>query len=289
MRPALIETNLPYPVRHGKVRDVYDLGGDRLLLVATDRISAYDVVLPDGVPEKGALLTAISNFWFDQFSDVPNHLIDPTPSPRDFGPSIARRAVIARKLEIVQFECVARGYLAGSGWKEYRESGTVCGIKLPAGLRNGDRLPEPIFTPATKAETGHDQNVSFTTMTDAIGVEAAGTLRDATLSLFNRATEYAGTRGLLLADTKFEFGRDADGRLVLADEALTPDSSRYWPADAWRPGKEQPSFDKQFVREYLAGIGWDRKPPGPTLPATVIQGTSDRYREAARRLGVDLT
>ena len=277
--------DLPYPKRSGKVRDVYDLGGGRLLIVASDRISAFDVVLPTPVPGKGAILTSLSRFWFGRFAgEFPNHLLDGDLPPG----APAGRSTLCRRLDIVPFECVARGYLAGSGWREYRATGTVCGIKLPGGLRDGDRLPRPIFTPATKAVVGHDENVGFEVMADRLGGDVAEDLRDRTLRLYAKAAEYAEGRGILIADTKFEFGRDpATGEVLLADEALTPDSSRFWPADQWNPGGEgggQPSFDKQYVREHLAALAWDRRPPGPALPPEVVAGTLARYREAHERL-----
>ena len=289
--PALTATDLPFPATRGKVRDVYDLGGGRLLLVATDRISAYDVVMANGVPGKGILLTQTARFWFDRYAaDYPNHLDRRAELPAELSPfadTLRGRSMLVQKLDVVPFECVARGYLAGSGWKEYQQAGRVCGVELPAGLRNGDKLPAPIFTPATKATSGHDENVSFDAMADALGGDLAADLRDRTLRLYSLAADYAASKGILLADTKFEWGRDAGGSLILADEILTPDSSRYWPADAWRPGegaREQPSFDKQYVRDYLQTLDWDRRPPGPTLPQSVIDGTRRRYAEAYRTL-----
>jgi phosphoribosylaminoimidazole-succinocarboxamide synthase len=285
---AISQTNLPLPVRRGKVRDVYDLEEHlpgHLLLVATDRISAYDVILPTPIPGKGRLLTQISRFWFDHFRDVPNHLSD-EPVPVEVTAmmsGLGGRGTIVRKLDIVPFECVARGYLAGSGWREYQATQSVCGIDLPAGLTIGSKLPEPIFTPATKADQGHDENVSFEQMADAIGGDLAAQLRNQTLRLFEQASDFAATKGILLADTKLEFGLD-EGQPVLADEVLTPDSSRFWPADAWQPGFSPPSFDKQFVRDYLATLDWDRQPPGPELPHDIVEATRDRYVEARRRL-----
>ena len=289
---AITATDLPLPKTGGKVRDVYDLGDRRLLIVATDRISAYDVVMADGVPGKGALLTTLSLFWFERFAgEFPSHLItadvDQYPAELRAHAEVLRgRSMLVRKLDIVPFECVARGHLAGSGWAEYRKTGRVCGVELPPGLRNGDKLPEPIFTPAIKAASGHDQNVSFEDMANAVGGELAADLRDRTLRLYGLAAEYAASRGIILADTKFEWGRDPQtGQILLADEFLTPDSSRFWPADDYRPGGEQPSFDKQFVRDYLATLAdWDRRPPGPSLPAQVIDGTRRRYAEAVERL-----
>ncbi len=291
MPEAVLETSLPGlpPPRRGKVRDVYDLG-DRLLLVATDRISAFDCVLSPGIPQKGKILTQLSNFWFRRFADVvPNHLVE-TEAVRfpeaasAHAPILAGRSVLATKCTVVPFECVARGYLAGSGWKEYRESGSVCGIALPKGLREADRLPEAIFTPATKAESGHDINVSFDAMASSAGTELAARLKAVTLELYGRAAAYAAGRGIVLADTKFEFGLDASGRLVWIDEALTPDSSRFWPADTWRPGGSPPSFDKQFVRDFLETTGWNKTPPAPVLPPDVVAGTRARYAEAYERL-----
>ena len=281
MADALLTTNLPFPVRRGKVRDVYDLG-ERLLIVATDRISAFDVVMPNGIPDKGKILTALSLFWFEKFKDrFENHLID--VDPPEF-PQIAGRSMIVKRAHVVPIECVARGYLAGSGWKEYQQSQTVCGIKLPPGLRQCDKLPEPIFTPATKEESGHDVNVDFAAASARIGDSTAATLRDRTLALYRQAAEYAATRGIIIADTKFEFGQLDDGRLILIDEILTPDSSRFWPADQYEPGHDQPSFDKQFVRNWLERQPWNKKPPAPCLPDDVVQGTRKRYLEAYEKL-----
>jgi phosphoribosylaminoimidazole-succinocarboxamide synthase len=279
---------LPRP-RRGKVRDVYELG-ETVLLVASDRLSAYDHVLRPGIPGKGKILTQLSTFWFGRLADLaPHHLLatDPADFPRSLAPfaGILRgRAVLARKARVVPFECVARGYLAGSAYREYRAGGAVCGIDLPAGLERASRLPEPIFTPATKAQAGHDENVDFATMLRGTGGELAGRLRDLTLALYGRGAAHAAARGLILADTKFEFGTDEGGRLLLVDEALTPDSSRYWNAAHWRPGKEPDSFDKQYVRNWLDGSGWDRESPPPELPPEVVAGTRDRYLEAFRRL-----
>ena len=291
MTDALLATDLPFPKRAGKVRDVYDvsdaLGEPRLLIVATDRISAFDCVMPNGVPGKGALLTQLSAFWFDRLSAlVPHHVVtthvDALPGPlRAFAPQIAGRFVLARKTQVVPIECVARGYLAGSGWAEYRSGGTVCGIALPPGLAQGDRLPEPIFTPASKAEHGHDENVTFVRASELVGVETMQQLRRLTLALYAEASAFAATRGILIADTKFEFGFDVEhGALTLIDEILTPYSSRFWPADGYAPGRAQASFDKQFVRDWLATQPWDRTPPAPPLPADVIEGTRQRYVEA---------
>jgi phosphoribosylaminoimidazole-succinocarboxamide synthase len=273
--------------RRGKVRELYDLG-DSLLLVASDRISAFDVVLSPGIPDKGKILTQLSNFWFRKFADVENHLIesDIARFPEDLradAPLLAGRSVIVKKCEVIPFECVARGYLAGSGWAEYKKSGTVCGIKLPQGLREADRLPEPIFTPATKAETGHDENISFETMAAGLPEGDAETLRDMTLSLYARAAEFSASRGLILADTKLEFGR-LDGRIVWIDEAFTPDSSRYWDAAHYSPGRGQASFDKQFVRDWLESTGWNKKPPAPKLPEGVVRTTREKYLDAYKRI-----
>jgi len=273
--------------RRGKVRELYDLGAS-LLLVASDRISAFDVVLSPGIPDKGKILTQLSNFWFRKFSDVDNHLIesDIARFPEELkpdAPMLAGRSVIVRKCEVIPFECVARGYLAGSGWAEYRKTGRVCGIRLPDGLREADKLPEPIFTPATKAETGHDENISFGTMARALPSGEAERLRDMTLSLYKRASDHSASRGLILADTKLEFGR-LDGRIVWIDEALTPDSSRYWDMAHYTPGKGQPSFDKQFVRDWLESTGWDKKPPAPKLPEGVVRTTREKYLDAYRKL-----
>ena len=287
--PALLQTDLPFPVRRGKVRDVYDLG-DSLLIVATDRISAFDVIMPNGIPDKGKILTALSLFWFERFKGgFENHLLETDvsryPAPlRRHGEQLAGRSILVRKAQVIPIECVARGYLAGSGWKEYRQSQTVCGVRLPPGLRQCDRLPQPIFTPATKEESGHDINISFEEAAERVGADVAATLRERTLSLYARAAEYAAGRGVLIADTKFEFGTLPDGRIILIDEVLTPDSSRFWPADQYAPGRDQPSFDKQFVRNWLEAQPWDKTPPAPALPEEVVQGTRRRYLEAYERL-----
>ena len=287
MSELVVETNLeglPAPKR-GKVRDIYDLG-DELLIVCCDRISAYDHVLRPGIPGKGKILNQLTNFWFEHLSDVvPNHLLD-GPLPPALAPHaeiLEGRAERVKKAEVVPFECVARGYLAGSAFKEYTREGTTCGIPLPEGLVRADRLPEAIFTPATKAETGHDENVSFETMAAAIGDDLAGRMRDLTLEIYGRGADHAAERGLLLADTKFEFGH-VDGELVLIDEVLTPDSSRYWDATTWTPGEEPPSFDKQYVRNWTDDSGWDHESTPPELPPEVVQGTLDRYLEAFRRI-----
>jgi phosphoribosylaminoimidazole-succinocarboxamide synthase len=275
-------------LRRGKVRDVYEYA-DKLLIVATDRISAFDVVLPTPIPMKGAVLTQLSQFWFELMKDiVPHHLIsaDVNQFPKDlqkFREVLNLRSMLSVKAEMFAVECVARGYLAGSGWKEYQESGSVCGIALPQGLRECDRLPEPIFTPATKAESGHDLNISFEQACNIVGRDNATRLRDLTIQIYNRAVEYALPKGIIIADVKFEFGV-YDGEIILCDEVLTPDSSRFWPRANYRPGRPQPSFDKQFVRDYLEQIHFDKKPPGPELPPAVVQGTTEKYLEAYRLL-----
>lgn len=289
MSTAFLQSSLPLPVRRGKVRDVYDLN-DALLIIASDRISAYDVVMPNGIPDKGKILTALSLFWFEKFGkDFENHLLatDVAQYPasvRPYADQLEGRSMLVRKAAVVPIECVARGYLAGSGWKEYQKSQTVCGIKLPPGLRQCDKLPHPIFTPATKEETGHDINISFEEMAQRVGLELATLLRDRTLKLYAAAADYAATRGVIIADTKFEFGRLPDGKIILIDEVLTPDSSRFWPADQFAPGRDQPSFDKQFVRNYLEAQPWDKTPPAPALPPDVVSGTRQRYIEAFERL-----
>ena len=287
---AFLESHLPLPRRQGKVRDVYDLG-DQLLIVSTDRISAFDWILPSGIPDKGKILTAMSGFWFDRLQ-VPHHLIADKVSPelaerlslsdQDLA-DLAGRTMIVRKSQVVPFECVVRGYLEGSGWKEYQANGSICGIKLPPGLKQCDRLPEPIFTPATKAETGHDENVSFETMASAIGQSVAEQLREKTLEVFRRGSAWAEGRGIIIADTKLEWGF-WNGELILIDEVLTPDSSRFWPLDQYQPGHSQPSFDKQYVREWLMASDWDRHSPPPVLPEEVIQQTRQRYIDAYRLL-----
>ncbi len=275
-------------LRRGKVRDIYEYG-DKLLLIATDRISAFDVVLPTAIPMKGAVLTQLSKFWFEMMRDiVPNHLIsaDIDTFPEDlqrFRETLSLRTTLSVKAEMFAVECVARGYLAGSGWKEYQESGAVCGISLPSGMRECDRLPEPIFTPATKAETGHDLNISFDESAGIVGRDYAAKLRELTLKIYSRAAEYALPRGIILADVKFEFGL-YKGEIILCDELLTPDSSRFWPRASYRPGRPQPSFDKQYVRDYLEQINFNKQPPAPELPPAVVQGTSEKYLEAYRLL-----
>jgi len=277
----LLATDVPgFPKRSGKVRDVYDLG-DRLVVVATDRISAFDWVMPNGIPGKGALLTSLTHFWLD-WLNVPNHRLS-EPLPEAFAP-YADRAMLVVKANVVPFECVARGYLAGSGWKEYRQYGTVCGVPLPPGLRESEALPEPIFTPATKAESGHDENVTFDRMVADIGLSLATELKAKTLDLYRRAASHAASRGLILADTKFEWGTLPDGRIILIDEALTPDSSRYWDAATYCIGSAPPSFDKQYLRDWLETTGWDKSSPPPSLPKEVVERTAEKYREAHRRL-----
>lgn len=285
---AVVQTDLPgFPCRRGKVRDVYDLG-DTLAVVATDRISAFDWVMPNGIPGKGELLTKMATFWFGWLA-VPNHLLSTKiadlPKPfRDKADVFSGRTMLVRKATVVPIECVARGYLAGSGWKEYKQSRTVCGIPLPEGLSEASILPEPIFTPATKAESGHDENISFERMAKEVGKERATELRTNTLDIYRRAREYADARGIILADTKFEWGTLADGSVILIDEVLTPDSSRYWPKDTYRTGISPPSFDKQFLRDWLETTGWDKASPPPTLPKEVIEKTAAKYHEAYERL-----
>jgi phosphoribosylaminoimidazole-succinocarboxamide synthase len=281
-------------VKRGKVRDIYRAGPGQLLIVATDRISAFDAVLSPGIPDKGVALTQLSSFWFGLLADnVASHLVatDPKSFPAPFAslPELGRRACLVRSVRIVPIECVVRGYLAGSGWKEYQLTGTVCGISLPPGLRQAERLPEPIFTPSTKAEVGHDQNITFDEMAALVGGATAERLREASLDIYRRAAAYAAPRGIIIADTKFEFGIDDDGRTVWADEALTPDSSRFWPADRYAPGSNPPSFDKQFVRDWLEATGWNKQPPAPTLPPDIVARTRALYFEAYRRItGRDL-
>jgi len=298
------ETNLPgiHFLNRGKVRDLYEVGG-RLLLVATDRLSAFDVVLPTPIPDKGRVLTQLSLFWFDLLRDViPNHVITATDLPPELSPyrdQLEGRSMLCLKTKPLSIECVVRGYLSGSGWKDYRATGKVCGITLPAGLRESERLPEPIFTPSTKATAGHDENISFDEAASRVGGELAERVRAVSLDIYRRAVAYAEPRGIILADTKFEFGTispnhggddrshdSADGKdqLIWIDEALTPDSSRFWPADGYQPGRAQPSYDKQYVRDHLERIGWNKQPPGPELPPDVVAATRDKYREAYRQL-----
>jgi len=290
MESSLLTTSIPHGqlVSRGKVRDVWAVE-DALILVATDRISAFDCVLSPGIPGRGVILTQLSNFWFSRFSSaVPNHLLatelERFPAPYSDLPELRGRSVMVRRLEPFPVECVARGYLSGSGLKEYRETGRVCGIALPEGLSESARLPEPIFTPATKAAVGHDENISFEQMVAIVGSEHAEKLRSLTLQLYTEAASFAAAAGIIIADTKFEFGLDEEGEIVWIDEALTPDSSRFWPADTYQPGRSQPSFDKQYVRDWLEASGWDKEPPAPTLPDDVVQGTLSRYLEAYRLL-----
>jgi len=289
--PVLLQTDFPelQLFASGKVRDVYEVGSGQLLFVATDRISAFDYVLATGIPHKGHVLTQLSLFWFDFLKDiVPNHLVtaDANRYPAEvqrYNHQLRGRSMLVQKAEMFPVECVVRGYLSGSGWKEYKASGSVCGIKLAAGLDQSDELPEPIFTPATKATTGHDENISFEQMTKLVDPEDARRLRDLSLAVYKKAAAYAREKGIIIADTKFEFGRTASG-ITLADEVLTPDSSRFWPVDLYQPGKSQPSFDKQYVRDYLEEIHWNKQPPAPALPTEVARRTSRKYVEAYERL-----
>ena len=285
---ALLTTSLgSFPKRSGKVRDIYDLG-ENLLIVATDRISAYDVVMPNGIPDKGRVLTQISVFWFDLLKGITGHhllsssLADLPATIR--GEEIDGRIMLCRKANVVPIECVVRGYLAGSAWKEYQQKGTACSIKLPAGLSQCSPLPEPIFTPSTKAEQGHDENISFERACQIVGPDVMTELRDKSLAIYQAARDHAAGKGILLADTKFEWGRDAGGKIILIDEVLTPDSSRFWPADQYKPGRDQPSFDKQFVRDWLDEVKFNRQPPGPVLPEEIIRKTRQKYIEAYTRL-----
>jgi phosphoribosylaminoimidazole-succinocarboxamide synthase len=292
MTDALFESTLKsLKLRHrGKVRDIYDIDDKRMLIVTTDRLSAFDVVLPEPIPGKGAVLTAMSNFWFKRTRKIiPNQIVD-TPleqvlkDPAERA-QVAGRAVVVRKLKALPIEAIVRGYLAGSGWKEYRKQGTVCGIRLPAGLKEADKLPEPLFTPSTKAAVGqHDENIDFDKAAAIIGREQAGKVRDAALRIYKECADYALTRGIIIADTKFEFGLDENGTLTLIDEVLTPDSSRFWPADQYKPGANPPSFDKQYVRDWLEASGWNKSPPAPRLPAEVVAKTVEKYQEALKRL-----
>ncbi|MBM3878389.1 MAG: phosphoribosylaminoimidazolesuccinocarboxamide synthase [Verrucomicrobia bacterium] len=292
-------SNAPVPVlkldlpgirklKSGKVREVFDLG-DRLLMVATDRISAFDCIMPNGIPRKGEVLTRLSHFWFAKFANLaPNHLLAKVddalpPALQPHAEVLAGRSMVVKKAQPLAIECVVRGYLAGSGWKEYRAGQTVCGIALPAGLKESQELPEPVFTPATKAETGHDENIPFAQAASIVGEEIAVRVRDLSLTLYTHARQYARERGIIIADTKFEFGLH-DGALILIDEVLTPDSSRFWPADQYQPGRSQPSFDKQFVRDYLETLDWDKTPPAPALPPEVVAKTQEKYFEAYRQL-----
>jgi phosphoribosylaminoimidazole-succinocarboxamide synthase len=289
--PVLLQTDFPELELHasGKVRDVYQLDNEHLLFIATDRISAFDYVLATGIPHKGRVLSQVSLFWFDFLQDiVPNHVVtaDVAKYPKSLRPYVDQlrgRSMLVMRAEMFPVECVVRGYISGSAWKEYRATGWVCGIKLPSGLRESDQLPEPIFTPATKAASGHDENISFEQMTKLVGPEVSRQLRALSLKIYIKAADYAGQRGIIIADTKFEFGRTAQG-ITLADEVLTPDSSRFWPADKYQPGRAQESFDKQYVRDYLEEIRWNKQPPAPALPAEVARKTSEKYLEAYRRL-----
>ncbi|MEX0737129.1 MAG: phosphoribosylaminoimidazolesuccinocarboxamide synthase [Bacteroidota bacterium] len=290
--PVITQTKFPglTLLNRGKVRDIYDFG-DSLLIVATDRISAYDVIMPNGIPYKGKVLTQISGFWFAMMEDiVPNHLIsnltyDFPPACKPYWRALEDRSMLVRKAKPLPVECVVRGYLSGSGWVEYQKSGTICGIKLPPGLVESQKLPEPIFTPATKEEVGtHDENISFDRMVERIGHETAKKVRDLSISIYQRAARFAESKGILLADTKMEFGIDGNGAIMIIDELLTPDSSRFWPKDRYQPGRGQESFDKQFVRDYLNSVAFNRKPPGPTLPEDVVLKTSALYLEALKRL-----
>ena len=294
---TVLQTSIPdlQLVKRGKVRDVYALGDERLLIVATDRISAFDCVLPTPIELKGAVLTALSRFWFEKLAHiVPNHLlttdIDRMPEIiRRHSQELAGRSMLVRPADVFPVECVVRGYLAGSGWKDYQRTGEVCGHRLPAGLREAEELPEPIFTPSTKAEQGHDENISENRVREILGEETTKVLRDASLRLYSEARDYARGRGIMIADTKFEFGRDASGQIILVDEALTPDSSRFWPCEGYQPGRSQPSFDKQFVRDYLETLNWDKRPPAPSIPSQVAEATTARYLDAHRLLtGNDL-
>jgi phosphoribosylaminoimidazole-succinocarboxamide synthase len=282
---ALLTTSLEnYPKRTGKVRDLYELS-DSLLMVATDRISAYDVVMPNGIPDKGRVLTQISVFWFGLLGDTAKHHllsadVKDLPEELQTMEELDGRIMLCRKAQVVPIECIVRGYLAGGGWRDYKKSGKVCGIELAGGLKQASKLPEPIFTPSTKADQGHDENISFDEASGLVGAELMNELRDKSIAIYQRAAEYAAERGIILADTKFEWGRDENGDIILIDEILTPDSSRFWPADGYSPGKSQPSFDKQFVRDYLDKVKFDRTPPGPPLPTEIVQQTRAKYIEA---------
>jgi phosphoribosylaminoimidazole-succinocarboxamide synthase len=288
MSAVISETNFPgLKLRgRGKVRDIYDLG-DRLLIVATDRLSAFDVVLPTPIPDKGKVLTQLSLFWFEKLAEiVPHHVITASNFTGELAPyaaTLAGRAMLVRRTEPIPVECVVRGYISGSGWKDYQKTGAICGVKLPAGLKESDKLPEPIFTPSTKATTGHDENISFEETVSRIGRPLAERLRTTSLEIYKRAAEHAAKTGIIIADTKFEFGL-LNEELIWIDEALTPDSSRFWPANEYAPGKAQGSFDKQYVRDYLERIGWNKQPPGPELPADIVTATRDKYREAYQRV-----
>jgi phosphoribosylaminoimidazole-succinocarboxamide synthase len=289
---ALHESNLTSLkfLHRGKVRDLYEVDAQHLLIVQTDRLSAFDVILDDPIPGKGAVLTAVSNFWFDKLQHViPNHLSGIAPESVVKGAAeqaqVKGRAFVTKKLKPLPIEAIVRGYLVGSGWKDYQKNGAVCGIKLPAGLREAQKLPEPLFTPSTKAAVGdHDENISYTQAVELLGDEMAAKVRDATLALYTEAANYAATRGIIIADTKFEFGVDESGKLYLIDEALTPDSSRFWPADQYQVGSNPPSFDKQFVRDWLEASGWNKRAPAPRVPQDVLEKTAAKYREAQQRL-----
>jgi phosphoribosylaminoimidazole-succinocarboxamide synthase len=285
---VVLQTDISgFPVKRGKVRDVYDLG-EKLLIVASDRISAFDVIMPNGIPYKGEVLTRISAFWFKKFSHIKHHVIelidDKAPAGfEDHLDQLRGRAMLVKKTKVLPIECVVRGYLAGSGWKDYQQTQSVCGIALPPGMLQSAQLPEPSFTPATKAETGHDENISFERACEIVGIEAAAQVRDRSIAIYKEGSEYARGRGLILADTKFEWGYDGD-ELILIDEVLTPDSSRFWPADDYEPGRDQIAFDKQYVRDYLETLDWGKVAPGPTLPDEVVANTSKKYIEAYERL-----
>ena len=286
----LIDTTLPNRTHRGKVRDTYDIGDGRLLIVATDRLSAFDVVLPTGIPDKGAVLTQMSAFWFELTREVvPNHLLSLADGsaadalPFALPPELRGRSMIVRRAQRLDVECIARGYLAGSAWAEYQETGRVCGVRMPAGMIESEAFPEPLFTPTTKAEVGHDTNMSLAALNELVGAEVANAIRLRTLAIYNYAAQYARERGIILADTKLEFGIVDDEPIVI-DELLTPDSSRFWPADRYEAGRSQPSFDKQFVRDWLTESGWNREPPAPALPAEIVAKTTERYHEAYRRL-----
>jgi phosphoribosylaminoimidazole-succinocarboxamide synthase len=283
--PAIIKTDLPNQIHSGKVRDTYALGADRLLMVATDRLSAFDVVLPNGVADKGAVLTQLSVFWFNRTGHlVPNHLVSFAPDADDtLDPEIARRSMVVQRAERIDLECIVRGYITGSAWSEYKREGTVGGNKMPAGLVEGDRFPEPLFTPTTKAEEGHDEPITIAEMEDMVGVDTTRVLADKTTQIYEYGRKYAANHGIIIADTKMEFGV-IDGRISLIDELLTPDSSRFWDAEKYAPGSSLPNFDKQFVRDWLDAQGWDHEPPAPELPADIVDKTRARYMEAYERL-----
>ena len=290
--PTLYESNIPSLklLARGKVRDIYEINDETLLIVTTDRLSAYDVIMPDPVPGKGEVLTQISNFWFAMMADIlPNHLtgiaVDEVIADQQLAAQLAARAIVVKKLKPLPIEAVVRGYLIGSGWRDYQETGSLCGITLPPGLRQAEKLPETLFTPATKAESGeHDENISFAKVQTLLGTELAAQVRDATIAIYERAVRHAAERGIIIADTKFEFGLDAEGRLHIIDEMLTPDSSRFWPVSSYQVGSSPPSFDKQFVRDYLDTLDWNHTAPGPNLPQEIVQRTADKYREALRLL-----